>query len=103
MPFILLLFLTSKEALFVLLHFNFQEHAAKVASTISHKQYGKLSKTSGLQVEYTSNDELKILYRPTDGSGVLTRVGDLDILLSYFENTWLDGRQFSPVKRSVLN
>ena len=57
----------------------------------------------GLQVEYTSNDELKILYRPTDGSGVLTRVGDLDILLNYFENTWLDGGQFSPAKRSVLN
>jgi len=37
-------FRTLKEALFVLLHFNFQEHATKVASTISHRQYGKLSK-----------------------------------------------------------
>ena len=50
-----------------------------------------------------AHDELKILYRPTDGSGILTRVGDLDILLSYFENTWLDGGQFSPAERSVLN
>ena len=44
-----------------------------------------------------------ILYPPTDGSGILTRVGDLDSLLSYFENTWLDGGQYSPAKRSVLN
>ena len=39
--------LTSKEASLVQLHFNFQEHATKVASTISHRQYGKLSKIMG--------------------------------------------------------
>ena len=85
-------------------YFNFQEHTAKVASTISHNHaVWEAVQNHGLQLEYTSNDEPKILYQPTDGSGVLTRVGDLDILLSYFENTWLDGGQFSPAKRSVLN
>ena len=39
--------LTLKEASFVPLQFNFQDHATKVASTISHRQYGKLSKTMG--------------------------------------------------------
>ena len=101
MSFILLLFLTSKEASFVLLQFLgarrqgcFYRFSQAVWEAVQNH---------GLQLEYTSNNEPKILYQPTDGSGVLTRVGDLDILLSYFENTWLDGGQFSPAKRSVLN
>jgi len=60
-----------------------------------------------------------VLHPPTDGSSILTRVGDLhplywteateaqytssvDSLLSCFENTWLDGEQFSPTLWSVF-
>ena len=39
--------LTLKEASFVPLQFNFQDHATKVAPTVSYRQYGKLSKTTG--------------------------------------------------------
>ena len=51
--------LTLKEASFVLLDFNFQEHATKVASTISPRQYGKLTKIMGSKQSTPGNNELR--------------------------------------------
>ena len=118
---ILLLFsLTSKEASFVLLHFHFQDQPTKVASTISHRQYGNLSKTMGYtQSIYTSNDELRFFIRQLMALAFLpeleisihytelkqqkpSTLPQLDSLLSYFENTWLGGGQFSPALWSVF-
>ena len=82
--------------------------------TANIESYHKPWATSRVhQQQWTS-----VLHPPTDDSGILTRVGDLhplywteatetqytssvDSLLSCFENTWLDGEQFSPALWSV--
>ena len=95
---------------------QFQDHATKVASTISHRQYGKLSKTLGYKqstpamMNFDSSSancwflpewEVSIHYTKLKQQKPST-LPQLDSLLSYFEDTWLDGGQFSPAMCSVL-
>ena len=74
----------------------------------------------GLQIQYTANDELRLFIRRLMALAFLPEweisiyytelkqrkpnaIPLLDNLLRYFENTWLDGRQFSPAMWSVFD
>ena len=109
--------LTLKQASFVQLLFSSQEHAIKVASTISHRQYGELCKTMDykcntlpirlfirrlMALAFLPEWEISIYYTELKQRKP-TVIPQLDNLLRYFENTWLDGGQFSPAMWSVFD